>query len=166
MMTACTRFVRSHRGCHVTGIGYSDDKLLQARYPRFCSANLLHAISGASTVRGCSSAPGSPTRRLFVYDDAQRYRIGPNFGLLPVNRPRCPFFNYRQDGAMNFAEQKGEINYYPSSFSTAVRKYLPNDDSALVVRFTRMLHPWPGRHPSFKHLWTGTHAGTRQAVPL
>ena len=59
-------------------------------------------------------------RRLFAYDDAQRYRIGPNFGLLPVNRPRCPFFNNRQDGPMNFADQKGEINYYPSSFANEV----------------------------------------------
>lgn len=58
--------------------------------------------------------------RLFAYDDAQRYRIGPNFGLLPVNRPRCPFFNNRQDGPMNFADQMGEINYYPSSFANQV----------------------------------------------
>lgn len=58
--------------------------------------------------------------RLFAYDDAQRYRIGPNFGLLPVNRPRCPFFNNRQDGPMNFADQAGEINYYPSSFANQV----------------------------------------------
>ena len=59
-------------------------------------------------------------RRLFAYDDAQRYRIGPNFGLLPVNQPSCPFFNNRQDGPMNFADQKGEINYYPSSFANQV----------------------------------------------
>ena len=35
-------------------------------------------------------------RRLFAYQDAQSYRIGPNFDLLPVNAPRCPVFNYRQ----------------------------------------------------------------------
>ena len=34
--------------------------------------------------------------RLMSYDDTQRYRIGPNFGLLPVNRPRCPVFSNRQ----------------------------------------------------------------------
>ena len=33
-----------------------------------------------------------------MYDDAQRYRIGPNFAMLPINRPRCPFRNDRQDG--------------------------------------------------------------------
>lgn len=59
--------------------------------------------------------------RLFAYDDAQRYRIGPNFGLLPVNRPRCPFSNNRQDGPMNIANQQGEINYYPSEFAKEVR---------------------------------------------
>ncbi len=36
--------------------------------------------------------------RLMAYDDAQRYRIGPNFGLLPANRPRCPVRNLRRDG--------------------------------------------------------------------
>ena len=36
--------------------------------------------------------------RLMSYDDTQRYRIGPNFALLPVNRPRCPLRNHRQDG--------------------------------------------------------------------
>ena len=36
--------------------------------------------------------------RLMSYDDTQRYRIGPNFALLPVNRPRCPLRNNRQDG--------------------------------------------------------------------
>ena len=59
-------------------------------------------------------------RRLFAYKDAQSYRVGPNFDLLPVNRPRCPLFNYRQDEPMNFVNQSGSINYYPSSFATQV----------------------------------------------
>ena len=75
--------------------------------------------------------------RLFAYDDAQRYRIGPNFGLLPVNRPSCPFFNNRQDGPMNFADQMGEINYYPSSFANTV---LPH--RVLVSGFCVSQHSW------------------------
>lgn len=75
-------------------------------------------------------------RRLFAYDDAQRYRIGPNFALLPVNRPRCPFFNNQQDGPMNSADQKGEINYYPSSFAKQV--LLKAACSALHAKAVRM----------------------------
>ena len=46
--------------------------------------------------------------RLMSYDDTQRYRIGPNFALLPVNRPRCPLRNNRQDGCavLKFCPQK------------------------------------------------------------
>lgn len=40
--------------------------------------------------------------RLMSYDDTQRYRIGPNFALLPVNRPRCPLRNNRQDGCVQY----------------------------------------------------------------
>ena len=47
----------------------------------------------------------------------QRYRIGPNFGLLPNNRARCPVFNRRADGPLNFINQTGPINYYPSEFA-------------------------------------------------
>lgn len=36
--------------------------------------------------------------RLMSYDDTQRYRIGPNFATLPINRPRSPVRNIRQDG--------------------------------------------------------------------
>jgi catalase len=50
------------------------------------------------------------------YDDTQRYRIGPNFGQLPVNQARSPVFNNRQNGPMNFLQQQGPVNYYPSTF--------------------------------------------------
>ncbi len=59
--------------------------------------------------------------RLMAYDDTQRYRIGPNFGFLPVNAPRCPVHNNRQDGPLNNANQTGAVNYYPSDFATQVR---------------------------------------------
>ncbi|KFG92532.1 catalase [Burkholderia paludis] len=53
--------------------------------------------------------------RMFSYADTQMYRLGPNFNQLPVNRPRVPVMNNNQDGAMNFSERKGEVNYEPSS---------------------------------------------------
>jgi len=38
--------------------------------------------------------------RLFSYGDAQRYRLGVNHRLIPVNAARCPFHSYHRDGAM------------------------------------------------------------------
>ena len=38
--------------------------------------------------------------RLFSYGDAQRYRLGVNHNLIPVNKPRCPFHAYHRDGQM------------------------------------------------------------------
>lgn len=61
--------------------------------------------------------------RLVAYDDTQRYRIGPNFGLLPVNAPRCPVYTTRQDGPLNSANQTGAVNYYPSDFASQVRYF-------------------------------------------
>jgi catalase len=53
--------------------------------------------------------------RLFAYADTQRYRIGPNYEELPVNRPLVQINNNNQDGAMAMTSQKGDINYEPSS---------------------------------------------------
>ena len=50
----------------------------------------------------------------------QRYRIGPNFRFVDVNRPRCPLHNNAQDGPLNVANQTGEINYLSSEFSNQV----------------------------------------------
>src|SRR6266851_4001913 len=38
--------------------------------------------------------------RLFSYGDTQRYRLGVNHYLIPVNAPKCPFHAYHRDGAM------------------------------------------------------------------
>jgi catalase len=54
--------------------------------------------------------------RLFAYGDAQRYRLGVNNDLIPVNRPHCPVNDYHRDGAMrvdgNYGNTKG---YEPNS---------------------------------------------------
>jgi catalase len=56
--------------------------------------------------------------RLFAYHDAHRYRLGPNYHLLPVNRPKgVKMMNYQRDGYMRFEANGGsEPNYYPNSF--------------------------------------------------
>lgn len=58
--------------------------------------------------------------RLFSYADSQRYRVGVNNQMLPINAPRCPFSNPAIDGSMNFQDPtqyalaSEEINYFPS----------------------------------------------------
>lgn len=58
--------------------------------------------------------------RLFSYSDTQRYRLGANYQMLPVNRPKAEVNSYNQDGAMNFKNIKGSINYQPNSFDGSV----------------------------------------------
>ncbi|WP_188567591.1 catalase [Undibacterium terreum] len=65
------------------GIGFSPDKMLQAR--------------------------------LFSYGDAQRYRLGVNHGLIPVNAARCPVHSYHRDGAMRVDGNHGDtVSYQPN----------------------------------------------------
>lgn len=55
--------------------------------------------------------------RLFAYADTQRYRLGANYQMLPINRPRNEVNSYNQDGAMNVGNVKGSVNYQPNSFN-------------------------------------------------
>ncbi|WP_235362760.1 catalase [Burkholderia sp. A9] len=55
--------------------------------------------------------------RMFSYADTQMYRLGANFNQLPINRPRVAVTNNNQDGAMNFGDRKGEVNYEPSTLN-------------------------------------------------
>jgi len=52
--------------------------------------------------------------RLFSYADTQRYRVGVNYLMLPVNRPYASVQNNNQDGKMNFGVTAGDVNYEPS----------------------------------------------------
>ena len=36
--------------------------------------------------------------RVFSYSDTQRYRIGTNYQMLPINAPKCPFHNNHENG--------------------------------------------------------------------
>ncbi|MBK1973759.1 catalase [Campylobacter sp. TTU-622] len=75
----------------VSGIGFSPDKMLQAR--------------------------------IFSYPDAQRYRIGTNYHLLPVNRARNEVNTYNVAGAMNFDIYKnGKAYYEPNSYNDSPKE--------------------------------------------
>jgi catalase len=55
--------------------------------------------------------------RLFSYGDAQRYRLGVNHHLIPVNAPRCPVHSYHRDGQMRIDDNRGgTLGYEPNSY--------------------------------------------------
>ncbi|MDE6357822.1 MAG: catalase [Eubacteriales bacterium] len=75
------------------------------------------AFSPANIVPGIGLSPDKMLQgRLFSYGDTQRYRLGVNHHLIPVNAPKCPVNSYHRDGQMrvdgNFGATKG---YEPNS---------------------------------------------------
>lgn len=75
------------------------------------------AFTPANTVPGIGLSPDKMLQgRLFAYGDAQRYRLGVNHGVIPVNAPKCPMHAYHRDGMMrvdgNYGATKG---YEPNS---------------------------------------------------
>lgn len=77
------------------------------------------AFSPSNIVPGISFSPDKMLQgRIFSYPDAQRYRIGTNYHLLPVNRPRSEVNTYNVAGAMNSDTYKNGAAYYePNSFN-------------------------------------------------
>jgi len=77
------------------------------------------AFSPGNFVPGIAASPDKMLHgRLFAYHDAHRYRLGPNYHLLPVNRPKAvKVENYQRDGYMRVDSNGGSApNYYPNSF--------------------------------------------------
>lgn len=60
------------------------------------------SFSPANLVPGIGVSPDRMLQaRLFAYPDTARYRLGPNYDQIPVNRPLCPVAHYHRDGLMN-----------------------------------------------------------------
>ncbi|WP_461663652.1 catalase [Humidesulfovibrio sp.] len=76
------------------------------------------AFNPANVVPGISFSPDKMLQgRLFSYGDAQRYRLGVNHHLIPVNSARCPFHSYHRDGAMRVDGNHGStLGYEPNSY--------------------------------------------------
>ncbi len=76
------------------------------------------AFNPANIVPGIGFSPDKMLQgRLFSYGDAQRYRLGVNHHLIPVNRSRCPFHSYHRDGAMRVDGNYGStLGYEPNSY--------------------------------------------------
>jgi catalase len=74
------------------------------------------AFEPANLVPGIGASPDKMLQgRLFSYPDTHRYRIGPNYLQLPVNRPKVAVNSYNRDGSMTY-ENQGDPVYAPNSF--------------------------------------------------
>lgn len=76
------------------------------------------AFNPGNIVPGIGFSPDKMLQgRLFSYGDAQRYRLGVNHQLVPVNAPRCPVHSYHRDGAMRVDGNHGStLGYEPNSY--------------------------------------------------
>ena len=104
------------------------------------------AFSPAHVVPGIGFSPDKFLQgRLFSYGDAQRYRLGVNHNLIPVNQAKCEVNEYHRDGAMRVDGNYGampayspnsygywtsqpEVSEPPLDLSGAMWRYDPNDD--------------------------------------
>ena len=76
------------------------------------------AFNPANIVPGIGFPPDKMLQgRLFSYGDAQRYQLGVDHHLIPVNASRCPFHSYHRDGAMRVDGNHGStLSYEPNSY--------------------------------------------------
>ena len=76
------------------------------------------AFNPANIVPGIGFSPDKMLQgRLFSYGDAQRYRLGVNHHMIPVNRARCPVHTFHRDGAMRVDDNHGgTLGYEPNSY--------------------------------------------------
>ena len=76
------------------------------------------AFNPANVPPGIGFSPDKMLQgRLFAYGDAQRYRLGVNHHLIPVNAPHCPVHSYHRDGTMRVDGNHGATpGYEPNSY--------------------------------------------------
>lgn len=76
------------------------------------------AFNPANIVPGIGFSPDKMLQgRLFSYGDAQRYRLGVNHHLIPVNKARCEANFYHRDGQMRVDGNFGAtLGYEPNSY--------------------------------------------------
>ena len=74
------------------------------------------AFEPSSLVPGIGFSPDKMLLgRVFAYADTHRYRIGPNYLQLPVNRPKVPVSSYTFDGPMRSDYNADQPSYFPNS---------------------------------------------------
>ena len=84
--------------------------------PNFFQYTEQSAFAPANMVPGIEPSPDRMLQgRLFSYSDTQRYRVGANVMDLPVNRPRVAVANNYQDGQLDHAVTRADVNYFPAA---------------------------------------------------
>lgn len=93
------------------------------------------AFSPSNIVPGIGFSPDKMLQgRIFSYPDAQRYRIGTNYHLLPVNKARSEVNTYNVAGAMNFDEYKNQAAYYePNSYDYSAKEITNFNEPELKI---------------------------------
>ncbi|MDD4132665.1 MAG: catalase [Methanocorpusculum sp.] len=123
--------VWSHKECPMIEVGV----LELNRNPENYFADVEQAaFNPANIVPGIGLSPDKLLQgRLFSYGDAQRYRLGVNHSLIPVNRPKVHVHAYHRDGLMrvdgNYGAAKG---YVPNSYGEWAQQEAYRD-SALAL---------------------------------
>jgi len=110
----------------------SDNFFAEVEQAAFCPASIVPGID--------LSADKLLQGRVFSYADTQRYRLGPNYLQLPINRPRVPVNNDQRDGAMQQELYKGTVNYEPNTLAGGApheAQALPNEDLVLSGKAVR-----------------------------
>ena len=85
--------------------------------------------------------------RTFSYSDTQRYRVGPNYLQLPINRPRSSVATNQRDGQMTYrvdGDERGadpHVNYEPTS------RHAPQEAAARGVPHTPFVSGHVVRQP-------------------
>ncbi|WIM67920.1 catalase [Corynebacterium breve] len=89
------------------------------------------ALDPSNLVPGVGFSPDRMLQaRIFAYADQHRYRIGPNYQMLPVNQPVNPVNTYQERGAMAYQiNAEGEPNYSPNRYTKGAG-YLDNGEDS------------------------------------
>jgi catalase len=75
------------------------------------------AFEVANFVPGTGPSPDRMVLgRLSAYGDSARYRNGPNYAQLPINRPINEVHNYYKDGPMRYHHSGNQPVYAPNSY--------------------------------------------------
>ncbi|MBE6368576.1 MAG: catalase [Lentisphaerae bacterium] len=91
---------------------------LNRNYENYFAEVEQSAFNPANIVHGIGFSPDKMLQaRLFAYGDAQRYRLGVNHHLIPVNRARNHVNGYSRDGFMRTDGNSGsKLGYEPNSY--------------------------------------------------
>jgi len=100
------------------------------------------AFAPGNLVPGIEPSPDRMLQgRLFAYLDTQRFRIGPNFEQLPINRPISPVNSYNQNGHMDTRETHGDYNYQPNRAENTIAENPAFDYSPIEPNGPTGQHP-------------------------